>query len=236
MSRVKLPIPILIILLVSTLACATITRMTSPQESSPVPPQINPPAAKTEAAATVTTHPTGVGLTLGKPDAPAKIEVFEDFQCPACLNYSKEIEPLVLKELVDTGKASYVFRHFPFLDGGDLKGESHQAANASMCANEQGRFWEYKVTVFDNWVGENVGSYSDKNLAAFAESLNLDMDAFNACFTENRYKDLIETDIKDSQVMGVQGTPSVFVNGTLLTPGYIPSFEDIKNAVEAAQP
>jgi protein-disulfide isomerase len=173
---------------------------------------------------------------LGKPDAPAKIEVFEDLQCPACLRYSQEIEPLVLKELVDTGKASYFFRHFPFLDTGNPAQESHQAANASMCANEQGKFWEYKSTVFDNWAGENNGAYSDENLATFAEELHLNMGAFNACFKENRYKNLIETDIKNGKEMGVQGTPSVFVDGVQITPGYIPGFEDIKNAVDAAQP
>lgn len=234
MSHIKIPVPILITFLVSTLACATLIG-TPTQAPSPTP-QVAPSAAMTEPAVTILTHPAGEGLKLGKPDAPAKIEVFEDFQCPACRNYSKEIEPLVLKELVDTGKASYIFHHFPFLDTGDPTQESHQAANASMCASEQGKFWEYKSTIFDNWAGENKGAYSDKNLASFAESLNLNMDTFTACFKENRYKNLIEADLKSAQSMGVQGTPSVFVNGTLLTPGYIPSFEDIKNAADAVQP
>jgi protein-disulfide isomerase len=232
MLHAKIPVRILITLLVFTLACATLTRPIPTQEPTPA----QQATAKAEPAATVVIHPAKEGLTRGNPDAPAKIEVFEDLQCPACLNFSKKIEPLVLKELVDTGKAYYIFRHFPFLDSGKPMGESHQAANASMCASEQSKFWEYKTTVFDNWVGENVGAYSDKNLVAFAESLNLNMDAFNACFTENRYKSLIEADVKDSKGMGVQGTPSVFVNGTLLTPGHIPSFENIKNAVDAAQP
>lgn len=240
MSRIKIPVLILIALLISALACVTLTGAPFKQE----PGSIQQSAAKTEPAATaapppvatVVLQPATAGLTLGKPDAPAKIEVFEDFQCPACLKFSQNIEPLVLKELVDTGKASYTFHHFPFLDTGNPAQESHQAANASMCASEQGKFWEYKTMVFDHWAGENAGAYSDENLTSFAGSLNLNMDAFNACFKENRYKDLIEADIKNGDGMGVQGTPSVFVNGTLLTPGYIPAFDDIKNAVDAAQP
>jgi protein-disulfide isomerase len=235
MSHTKIPIQFLVALLISTLACATVTRMVSPQDAPPGPQQTEPSVAKAEPIATVALFPPEAGLVRGKPDAPAKIEVFEDLQCPACLNYTKDIEPLVLKELVDTGKAFYVFRHYPFLDAGAPDGESHQAANASLCASEQGKFWEYKTEVFSNWAGENAGAYSDKNLATFAKNVNLNMDAFNACFKENRYRKLIETDVAEGKGMGVQGTPSVFVNGTLLTPGYIPSFEDIKNAVESVK-
>lgn len=54
---------------------------------------------------------TASGLTLGDPEAPARIEVFEDLQCPACLRFSLRVEPAVIRELVQTGKASYTFRH-----------------------------------------------------------------------------------------------------------------------------
>jgi len=235
MSRKKTIILILVIFL-STLACQTLVGTPSSPAQAPQTAAKTESSPKAEPTATIILQKADEGLMLGNPAAPAKIEVFEDFQCPACLNYSKKIEPQVLKELVDTGKASYVFRHYPFLDSGNPKGESHQAASASLCASEQGKFWEYKTTVFDNWAGENNGAYSDKNLASFADDVNLDMGAFNACFNENRYQNLIEADLKDAMNMGVRGTPTVFVNGTELTPGYIPSFEDIKNAVDAVQP
>jgi protein-disulfide isomerase len=237
MSRTKITVLILITF-ITTLACATL--MGKPSSAPTAQPIAKTKSAATEAGSTkpdtTVLQPADKGLTLGKPDAPVKIEVFEDFQCPGCRSYSQDIEPRVLKELVDTGKAFYVFRFYPFLDGGDPKGESHQAASASLCASEQGKFWEYKSILFDNWAGENAGGYSDKNLISFAEETNLNMDAFNKCFTENRYQNLIDADLRDAKSMGIQGTPSVFVNGTLLTPGYIPSFEDIKAAVEAQQP
>lgn len=174
------------------------------------------------------------GRKMGDPNAPVKIEVFEDFQCIACQNYSQQIEPQVVENYVATGKVYYTFRHFPFLDDNALRKESDQAANASMCAAEQGKFWDYHDMLFANWNGENQGAFLDKRLVSFAEAIGLDMAAFNACFDQNRYKDEIESDLALGRSLGVIGTPSVFVNGTLLTPGYIPSYSDIAQAVEAA--
>jgi len=180
-------------------------------------------------------YPAGEGLTLGDPNAPAKIEVFEDFQCPACQNFTENTEPRILTELVETGKASYTFRHYPFIDSNSVAKESHQAANASMCASEQGKFWEYHEVLFANWNGENLGAFNDRRLVQFANTIELDMDAFQACFNENRYSDQIEADFNDGVSKGVSGTPSVFVNGQVINPGFVPSFDEIAAAVEAAQ-
>ena len=181
-------------------------------------------------------RPAGEGLALGDPSAPARIDVFEDFQCPTCREFTKNIEPLVLSQLVETGKAYYVFRQYPFLDQKTSTKESHQAANASMCASEQGKFWEYHDTLFANWNGENQGAFSDRRLTAFAEALELDMTTFQECFDTNRYQKEIEADFTDGLQIGVNGTPSVFVNGQILNAGYVPSFEEIQAAVLAAQP
>jgi protein-disulfide isomerase len=174
------------------------------------------------------------GVALGDPNAPVLVEVWEDFQCPACRTYSNDIEPLVVDNYVATGKVRYVFRHYPFLDDRSATKESDQAANASMCAAEQGKFWEYHDYLFANWNSENAGAYSDKRLVAFAESLGLDMGAFNDCFKENRYRDDIQQDLSDGTRAGVTGTPSVFVNGQIIRPGFVPSYEDITQAIETA--
>ncbi len=179
-------------------------------------------------------RPMVEGRNLGDPNAPVKIEVFEDFQCPSCRSYSEQIEPQVIETYVATGKVYYTFRHFPFLDDNQLRKESDQAANASMCAAEQGRFWDYHDILFANWNGENQGAFLDNRLVAFAEALGLDMAAFNACFEENRYKAEIDADLALGNELGVSGTPTVFVNRKQLTPGFVPSFADIAQAVEAA--
>ncbi len=174
------------------------------------------------------------GKSMGDTNAPVKIEVWEDFQCPACRQYSESVEPLVVQNYVATGKVLYTFRQFPFLDDRSGSKESDQAANASMCAAEQGKFWEYHDFLYANWNSENAGAFSDKRLVAFAEALGLDMNQFNQCFEANTYKNVIDEDLAAGIQAGVQGTPSVFVNGQIIRPGFVPTFEDIAQAVEAA--
>jgi protein-disulfide isomerase len=181
-------------------------------------------------------RPADEGLTLGDVTAPAKIEVFEDFQCPACVQFSKDIEPIVLEKLVSTGKAYYIFHNYPFLDTNSVAKESRGAANASLCANEQGKVWEYHDVLFANWNGENQGAFGPTHLIEFADALELNADDFKACIDEDRYAADVQDSFDNGVAMGVSGTPSVFVNGVMITPGYIPSFEDIAAAVEAVQP
>ena len=179
-------------------------------------------------------HPTPDGTALGDPNAKVLIEVWEDFQCPACQGYSEQVEPQVTDAYVATGKARYVFRHYPFLDTSSATKESHQAANASMCANEQGHFWDYHDMIFANWHGEGEGSYSDTRLTSFAEMLGLDMNAFSTCFKANKYKDQIDQDYKAGVAAGVHGTPTIFVNNIEVTPGYVPTYDQMVQAIEAA--
>ncbi len=173
------------------------------------------------------------GRAMGDPAAPVTIELYEDFQCPACKTFSEEIEPQIVETYVSTGDVYYVFRHYPFLDDRAPRNESDQAANASMCAGNENRFWDYHDILFANWNGENQGAFNDKRLVAFAESIGLDMERFNECFNSNANQNEIDADFQSGKDLGVTGTPSVFVNGTMITPGFVPSFAEISAAVEA---
>ncbi|MGD0612599.1 MAG: thioredoxin domain-containing protein [Anaerolineales bacterium] len=174
--------------------------------------------------------------TMGDPKAPVKMDVWEDFQCSGCLSYSKNLEPQVISTYVDTGKVFYTFHFYPFIDGGS--GESHQAANAAMCAAAQGRFWDYHDMLFANWLGENAGSFTNARLVVFAQRLGLDMTAFNACFQVNTYADQIAQDAQAGGKLGVPPTPGIFVNGKMVVSSagqdYLPSFADISKTIDAA--
>jgi len=71
-------------------------------------------------------------------------------------------------------------------------------------------------------------------LQAFAESLGLEMSAFNQCFSSNKYSAEIEADLQEGIAAGVHSTPTLFVNGTVVTPSYIPTYDDLKSAIDAA--
>ena len=176
------------------------------------------------------------GTSMGDPNAPVKMDVWEDFQCSGCLFYTNTLEPQIIQSYVETSKVYYTFHFIPFIDG--TSGESHQAANAAMCANEQGRFWDYHDMLFANWQGENVGAYIDVRLVAFANQLGLDMTKFEKYFKANTYADQINQDAQAGQAKGVPPTPGIFVNGVIVTSPrgatLIPSFDEISTVIEAA--
>lgn len=178
--------------------------------------------------------------TVGYPDAPVQVDVWEDFQCPGCQYYSQNIEPLIIQNYVETGKVFYTFHHYAFVDSQSATKESQQAANASMCAGEQGRFWDYHDLLFANWNGENQGAFNDKRLIAFADTLGLDMGDFKSCFNKNLYKDQIDQDFQAGVDWGVSSTPSIFVNGQKVVNSQsersIASYEDIAAAIDTALP
>jgi len=174
------------------------------------------------------------GTHLGDPNAPVKIDVWEDYQCSGCFYYSENIEPLIIQNYVEKGKVYYTFHFYPFISG--TSGESQQSANAAMCALEQGRFWDYHNILFTNWIGENVGSFTDARLVAMATSIGLDMTAFNQCFQADPYADQINQDFQAGQNMGVSRTPTIFINGQAAESSagakYIPSFDDLSRIID----
>jgi protein-disulfide isomerase len=178
--------------------------------------------------------PNPKDTALGNPNAKARIDIYEDFQCSACAAYTQSIEPQVIKDLVATGKAYYVFHNYPFLDDQLPYKDSDQAANAALCAAEQGRFWDFHAILFANST-EQSGEFSDSRLMAFAQSIGLDMNSYNTCYKARKYQSKIDVDVAAGLQLKIQGTPSVFINGVYITPGNVPSFLDIQKAVEAAQ-
>jgi protein-disulfide isomerase len=173
--------------------------------------------------------PQSNGTSLGDPQAPVLVEVFEDFQCPACRRFNEAIEPPIIDAYVATGKARLAFLQYPFIGN-----ESLQAAKASLCAAELNRFWDYKEILFANQTGENVGAFLDSRLVAFAESIGIDAEDFRACLNSDRYDETIAAEFQRGNEMGTTGTPSVFVNGVQVAPGFVPSVEQLTQAIEAA--
>jgi len=183
------------------------------------------------ATITPVARPQESGRELGSASAPVVVEVFSDFQCPACARFAESVEPLIVNSYVADGRVRFIYRQYPFLDDRVSRKESDQAANASMCAADQGRFWDYHDTLFANWSGENQGAYANKRLVAMAEALNLDMGAFNSCFDDNRFEADINADLALGEQYGVNATPSIFVNGVRVES---PDPTSIQQAIEQA--
>lgn len=154
------------------------------------------------------------------------LEEFGDFQCSHCAQFAVTIGKEIKRVYADTGRIKFVFRHFPFIGT-----ESFRAAEATECAGDQGKFWEFHDIVFENWKGVNEGHYSDDNLKLFASSLRLDRSAFDSCFDSRKYLGKVQDDLRRGEQLGVQGTPTLFLDGKMLTPS---SNEELVQLIESA--
>jgi protein-disulfide isomerase len=156
---------------------------------------------------------------LGPADAPVTIVEFSDFECPHCAR----VGPTLKKIAEDYGdKVRLVFRHFPLAS---IHRVAQEASEASLCAADQGKFWEMHDAIF-----ADQRNLSVERLKEMAGSLGLDRARFDECLDSNRYADKVLADVRDGARVGVTGTPAFFVNGRPLS-GAVP-YETIAETVE----
>jgi protein-disulfide isomerase len=172
------------------------------------------------------------GLTMGDPNAPVKLIEFADFQCPGCGVYWSNTEPTVIQNYVETGKVFYTFSPFSFVGSfvrNNPYDESIKSAEAAYCANDQGKFWEYRDYIFANQIGENQGAFSEKRLLAFAESLSLDMKTFSTCLkSAEHYQDVMDANDFATN-SGINQTPSFTIDGVVVEGDLITALEAALN-------
>jgi protein-disulfide isomerase len=154
----------------------------------------------------------------GPINAPIEMIEFSDFQCPFCLRAS----PIVTQVLGAYGdRIRFVYRHYPLPNHPNAR----PAAEASQCANEQGKFWPYHDKLF-----ASEGRLSDADLRRSAAEVGVDPAKFGACLDTHRFKADVDDDIAAGDEAGVSGTPAFFINGRVLT-GAQP-FEAFKRVID----
>ncbi len=139
----------------------------------------------------------------GPDDAPITIIEFSDFECPYCRKWHNEVWPQ-LKEAYPN-QIRLVYRDFPLTN---IHPNATPAASAANCAREQDRYWEFNEKLFSMEHELNLSGYQ-----AYAEQLELDMVAFNECLEDGRYNDEVMADFEYAANLGVNSTPTFFVNG-----------------------
>ena len=143
---------------------------------------------------------------LGNPNAPITLVEFGDYQCHFCNVYYQNTEHKIYEDYVVTGKVKIIFKDYTIIGP-----DSIRAAHAAHCASEQGKFWQYHNTLFNNWAGENNGWAGQDNILRFAQQVELDMDEFTECSTNNVYEQKISASNADAQALGITGTPAFYV-------------------------
>lgn len=138
----------------------------------------------------------------GPTDAPVTIVEFSDYQCPYCARFYDETLPQIQASY--EGRVRFVYRDFPLTS---IHPDAQKAAEASECADDQGRFWDYHDLLWANHLALGVDS-----LKAYAAQLGLDTATFDDCLGSGKNAQEVQKDYSDGISYGVQGTPWFFVN------------------------
>ncbi len=176
----------------------------------------NAPVGSAITPATITTN----GLTLGNADAKHTIDLWEDFQCPGCRDFTVETEPQVVANYVQTGKAKLVWHDFLVIDSKTGGTESLDSANAARCAADQGMFWTYHDWLYANQYSEGSGAFTKARLKTIGQQVGIkDLSKFNSCVDGGTHNADVQTE--QSQIpSGSTGTPTMIIDGGApFTPG-----------------
>ncbi len=141
----------------------------------------------------------------GSTSAPVTIVEFSDYQCPYCKRMQESLKQLAAKY---GDKIGFVFKDFPL---NNIHPTAQAAAEAAHCAGGQGKYWEYHDALFA------APALDRETLVEAARQAQLDLDAFTACTAAGKYKSLVETNSLEARQLGVNSTPSFFINGVFLS-------------------
>ena len=154
----------------------------------------------------------------GPEDAPVTIVEFSDFECPYC----SRVVPTLKRVQEEYGdQVRLVFKQYPLPN----HPQAQKAGEASLCAHDQGKFWELHDAMF-----ADQQNLAPDALVAKAERLGLDVTAFRECLQSGRYAEAVQEDLREGARAGVSGTPAMFVNGRLVS-GAVP-YEEISRVVD----
>jgi|CXWL01.1.fsa_nt_gi protein-disulfide isomerase len=158
------------------------------------------------------------GPSRGPAAAPVTIVEFSDFQCPFC----SRVLPSIDEARANYGdKVRLVFRQFPLTA---LHPNAQKAAEAALCAHDQGKFWELHDAMFADQGGLDVPKLKEK-----AAAIGLDAEKFAACVDGGSKAAAVSSDVAAGTAAGVSGTPAMFVNGRFLN-GAVP-YEDLARVI-----
>lgn len=173
---------------------------------------------------------TNEDVVLGDLNAPVTIIEYSDFQCPFCGRFFTQTETQVRENYIKNNQVKFVYRHFAFLSE-----ESNKAAEAVECAKDQGKFWDFHDAIFISEEKDGKEHNGNLNRALFmsmAAGLGMDTEQFGSCFDSQKYAAKVNRDKAEAQTIGVQATPTLFVNGTKIE-GAMP-YAQFKAAIDQA--
>lgn len=155
------------------------------------------------------------GYTLGSDSAPVEVVEYVDYECPICAMFATVQFPTIREQLIATGKVRWRIRDYP------LRIAAHPnakyAALAVECAGEQGKYWPMADSVFFHHDWAQTGRDVSGLFRGFAQGVGADLSKYDACIQSQRYAGRIAASYLEGSQVGVNGTPTFFVNGRQYT-------------------
>ncbi|SPF50917.1 DSBA oxidoreductase (modular protein) [Syntrophobacter sp. SbD1] len=155
--------------------------------------------------------------TLGPSDAPVTVVEFSDYQCPACRSTHEVVKQV---RAIYGDKVQWIYKEYPL----KIHKDAFKAAEASHCAEDQGKFWQYQESLF------TMPDLSPDNLINAAVALGMSRENFSQCLQDSKYKALVEKNTRDAVEAGIDRTPTFMVNGTVFVGG--PSLDVFKALID----
>lgn len=150
------------------------------------------------------------GFYIGDPDAPVKVVEFSSYYCSFCKIFSEENESDFIENYVATGDV-----YFRYVNMAPETEESLNAAEASFCAAEQNRFFEYKPYLY-TYAASDEG-FTTEALISYANSIDMDVDAFETCLASDEFRNAYVEETEYALSVGLTATPTFLVNGELVS-------------------
>ena len=169
------------------------------------------------------------GDALGSEAAPVLMELYSDFQCPACRMFVTQQLSYLVSDFVAKGTLRIETRDIAFLGRG-ADDESLALAVGASCAAEQDRYWQYHDLVFWNQGRENRGDHSDRFIQRVGEAAGVDLAAFDDCRSRADVSTAVSDLTKTSIAAGIQQTPTLVINGEKVVG--VPDYGELKALIE----
>nr|MBN1229753.1 DsbA family protein [Anaerolineae bacterium] len=171
----------------------------------------------------------GFGFAIGDPAAPVTMTEFSDFSCSHCRDLSDTVHRLI-DEYVRAGVLRVVFKPVSFVN----PTYSTPAAQAVVCAAEQGMGWEMHDHIWALYDAAGPGLYTSQQLSDRAKDVGLNMADYSQCFSSVSASTRVQSVLAEASQLGINATPTVFVNGTQVSwRGAQYAYADLKAAIDA---
>jgi protein-disulfide isomerase len=180
----------------------------------------------------------GAGIVVN-PGAPASVptmDLYEDFQCPVCGAFERAFGPQVT-QLAEQNQVKLVVHTLSFLDDNLHNDSSNRAANAASCAADQDRFLPYHAAVFAGQPAQEGQGYTDAQLRQFATTAGITgsaLQSWQQCYDARAHNQYVESVQTQSEKDGVNGTPTIKLNGKKLDLSTLTGPQSLNDAVKAA--